>query len=376
MQKQILFSWKTKILYFKKIKMLDLKEIKLAINYMAKEKNIDKEKIVEIIEAAIKTAYKKDYGHKDENVIVKLDLENESLEVTIEKTVVKEVTNPALEISFEELGEDAEGFEEGDTVEIDVTDDIQDWKVGDSFWRIASLAARQVIIQKIWDTEKEKIYELFEWRQGEVINVKIELVEGNKVLFEYQGNQIVLPKWEQVSRDNYVAWARFYLYIDEVSKNELWATKVVLTRKKAELVSAVFALNVPEINEWIIKIDNIVRHAGIKTKLLVSANSPEIDAVWTLIWQKWIRVKTVMDEFAWEKIDIIPNTEDKAEVIKKSLSPAEVLKVVVDEEQKSAEAYILPTERAKAVWKGWVNVNLASKLTWYKISIIDIEEKA
>lgn len=354
--------------------MLDLKEIKLAINYMAKEKNIDKEKIIEIIEAAIKTAYKKDYGHKDENVIVKLDLENESLEVTIEKTVVKEVTNPALEISFEELWEDAEGFEEGDTVEIDVTDDIQDWKVGDSFWRIASLAARQVIIQKIWDTEKEKIYELFEGRQGEVINVKIELVEWNKVLFEYQGNQIVLPKGEQVSRDNYVAWARFYLYIDEVSKNELWATKVVLTRKKAELVSAVFALNVPEINEWIIKIDNIVRHAGIKTKLLVSANSPEIDAVWTLIWQKWIRVKTVMDEFAWEKIDIIPNTEDKAEVIKKSLSPAEVLKVVVDEEQKSAEAYILPTERAKAVWKGWVNVNLASKLTWYKISIIDIEE--
>lgn len=354
--------------------MLDLKEIKLAINYMAKEKNIDKEKIIEIIEAAIKTAYKKDYGHKDENVIVKLDLENESLEVTIEKTVVKEVTNPALEISFEELGEDGEGFEEGDTVEIDVTDDIQDWKVGDSFWRIASLAARQVIIQKIWDTEKEKIYELFEGRQGEVINVKIELVEWNKVLFEYQGNQIVLPKGEQVSRDNYVAWARFYLYIDEVSKNELWATKVVLTRKKAELVSAVFALNVPEINEWIIKIDNIVRHAGIKTKLLVSANSPEIDAVWTLIWQKWIRVKTVMDEFAWEKIDIIPNTEDKAEVIKKSLSPAEVLKVVVDEEQKSAEAYILPTERAKAVWKGWVNVNLASKLTWYKISIIDIEE--
>lgn len=354
--------------------MLDLKEIKLAINYMAKEKNIDKEKIIEIIEAAIKTAYKKDYGHKDENVIVKLDLENESLEVTIEKTVVKEVTNPALEISFEELGEDGEGFEEGDTVEIDVTDDIQDWKVGDSFWRIASLAARQVIIQKIWDTEKEKIYELFEGRQGEVINVKIELVEWNKVLFEYQGNQIVLPKGEQVSRDNYVAWARFYLYIDEVSKNELWATKVVLTRKKAELVSAVFALNVPEINEWIIKIDNIVRHAGIKTKLLVSANSPEIDAVWTLIWQKWIRVKTVMDEFAWEKIDIIPNTEDKAEVIKKSLSPAEVLKVVVDEEQKSAEAYILPIERAKAVWKGWVNVNLASKLTWYKISIIDIEE--
>lgn len=354
--------------------MLDLKEIKLAINFMAKEKNIDKEKIVEIIEAAIKTAYKKDYGDKDEEVKVKLDLENESLEVTVEKTVVKEVTNPALEISFDELGEEAENFEEGDIIEIDVTDEIQDWRIGDSFWRIASQAARQVIIQKIWDTEKEKIYELFEGRQGEIINVKIELVEGNKVLFEYQWNQIVLPKGEQVSKDNYVAWARFYLYVDEVSKNDLWVSKVVLTRKKPELVSAIFAENVPEIWEGIIKIDNIVRHPGIKTKILVSSNFEEIDPVWTLIGQKWIRVKAVMDEFGWEKIDIIQNYDDKAEVIKKSLSPAEVVNVEIDEENKRADVYILPTERAKAVWKNGVNVNLASKLTWYKISIIDIVE--
>lgn len=354
--------------------MLDLKEIKMAINFMAKEKNIDKEKIVAIIEAAIKTAYKKDYWNKDEEVNVKLDLEEEILEVTVEKTVVKEVTNPSLEISFEELWDDAENFEEWDVIEIDVTDDIQDWKIWDSFWRIASQAARQVIIQKIWDTEKEKIYELFEWKEGQIINVKIEIVEWNKVIFDYQWNQIVLPKSEQVSRDNYVAWARFYLYIDEVSKNELWATKVVLTRKKAELVREVFADSVPEIWEGIIKIDSIVRHAWIKTKILVSSALEEIDPVWTLIWQKWIRVKSVMDEFWWEKIDIIPNSDNKSEVIKKSLSPAEVVKVEIDEENKKADVFILPTERAKAVWKNWVNVNLASKLIWYKLNIIDIED--
>ena len=323
--------------------MLDLKEIKTAINFMAKEKNIDREKIVEIIEAAIKTAYKKDYWNKDEEVIVKLDLDNESLEVTVEKTVVKEVTNPALEISFDELWEQAENFSEGDVIEIDVTDEIQDWKIWDSFWRIASQAARQVIIQKIWDTEKEKIYDLF-----------------------------VLPKWEQVSKDNYVAWARFYLYVDEVSKNEAWVSKVVLTRKKPELVSAVFAENVPEIWDWIINIDAIVRHPWVKTKILVSSSFDEIDPVWTLIGQKWMRVKAVMDEFGWEKIDIIPNSEDKALVVKKSLSPAEILKVEIDEEEKKADVYLLSTERAKAVWKSWVNVNLASKLTWYKINIIDL----
>lgn len=159
------------------------------------------------------------------------------------------------------------------------------------------------------------------------------------------------------------------------SKNEQWVTRVVLTRKKAELVKAIFAENVPEIGEWIIKIDNIVRHPGVKTKILVSTNVEWIDAVWTLIGQKWMRVKNVMEEFAWEKIDIIENVENKAEVIKKSLSPAEILKVEVDEEEKKAEVFILPSERAKAVGKNWVNVNLASKLTWYKISIIDVEEE-
>lgn len=201
--------------------MIDIKEIKNAINFMAKEKNIEKEKIIEIIEAAIKTAYKKDYGDKDEEVKVKLDLEEETLEVTKEKTVVSEVTNPALEISFKELWEDADNFHEWDIIEIDVTDEIQDWRIWDSFWRIASQAARQVIIQKIWDTEKEKIYELFLGKEGQIVRVKIELVEWSKVIFEYQGTQIVLPKSEQVSRDNYVSWARFYLYVDEVFKK--WA---------------------------------------------------------------------------------------------------------------------------------------------------------
>ncbi len=353
--------------------MLDIKQIKQAVNLISKEKNIAQEKLIEIIEAAIKTAYKKDYGNRDEEVNVKIDLENESLEITLEKTLVKEVTNPALEISFEELWDDAEGFEEWDTVELDVTEEIQNSDSAESFGRIASQAARQVIIQKIGDSEKEKIYELFEWKQGDVINVKIELVEGSKVIFDYQGNQIILPKSEQVSRDNYVAWARFYLYVAEVSKNETWAPKVILSRKRSELVSAIFEENVPEIGEGIINIDKVVRQAWIKTKLLVSSNYDEIDPVWTLIGQKWMRVKNVMEELGWEKIDIIANLWDMSEVIKKSLSPAEVQKVITDDEEKTAIVYIDSSERAKAVWKNGLNVNLASKLTWYRISIEDIQ---
>ncbi len=353
--------------------MLDLKQIEQAVNIISIEKKIPKEKLIEIIEAAIKTAYKKDYSARDEEVNVKIDLENAVMEISIEKTVVKEVTNPATEISFEELGDDASDYKEGDIIELDVTDEINGEDGGESFWRIASQAARQVIIQKIGDSEKEKIYDLFEGKEGKIINMKVEIVEWGKIIFDYNGNQVVLPKSEQVSRDEYTAWARFFLYVAEVSKNETGTPKVILSRKRPEMVSAIFAEQVSEINDGIISIDNIVRQPGVKTKLLVSTSYEEIDPVWTLIGQKGIRVKSVMDELSWEKIDIIANNGNIREILKKSLSPAEVLKVEIDEEKESAICYILPTERAKAVWKNGLNVNLASELTWYRISIEDIE---
>jgi N utilization substance protein A len=203
--------------------------------------------------------------------------------------------------------------------------------------------------------------------------MKIDIVEWWKVIFDYNGNQVVLPKSEQVSRDVYAPWARFSLYVAEVSKNEAGTPKVILSRKRPELVSALFAEHVSEIWEGIISIDNIVRQPGIKTKLLVSTTYDEIDPVGTLIGQKGIRVKGVMDELSWEKIDIIANRGDITEILKKSLSPAEVLKVEADEENESAICYILPTERAKAVWKNGLNVNLASKLTGYRISIEDVK---
>ena len=355
--------------------MLDIKQINQAVTIISNEKNIAKEKLIEIIEAAIKTAYKKDYGNKDEEVNVKIDLESESIEVSIEKTVVKVVENPALEISFEDLWDDAENFKEWEVIEIDVTEEIQSGDNAESFGRIASQAARQVIIQKIGDNEKEKIYELFDGKEWEIVNLKIELVEWSKVIFDYQWNQVILPKSEQVSRDNYVAWARFFLYVAEVSKSETGSPKVILSRKRPELVTAIFAENVPEIDEWVISIDKVVRQAWVKTKILVSSSFDEIDPVWTLIGQKWMRVKSVMDELGGEKIDIIPNIWDMSEVIKKSLSPAEVIKVEVDETEKNAIVHIFSSERAKAVWKSGLNVNLASKLTGYRISIQDVEEE-
>ncbi len=353
--------------------MLDIQKIETAVNMISQEKKIPKEKIIEIIESALKTAYKKDYGTRDENVNVKLDLDNWSLEISIEKTVVKTVENPSTEISFEELGDDAEWFEEGDIVEIDVTDEIMKGENAESFWRIASQAARQVIIQKMWETEKEKLYDLFADKQGQVINMKIDIVEWWKVIFDYNGNKVILPKSEQVSRDNYAPGNRFYLYVAEVSKDELKGSRVTLSRKRPELVSGIFKEIVPEIEDGIVTIDKVVRQPGIKTKMLVSTTFDEIDPVGTLIGQKGMRVKSVMEELGWEKIDIVPNVENAEEVVKKALSPAEVVKVVPGDDEDSVIAYIKAWERARAVWKWGLNVNLASKLTWFKISVKEME---
>ena len=343
---------------------------------IAAEKKIDKSKIIGIIEAAIKTAYKKDYGIKDEEVNVVLNLKAWKLEISVEKTVVKKVENPSLEISFEELWDDADGFAEWDVIELDVTDEVMKDDGWEAFGRIASQAARQVIIQKIGDSEKEKIFELFKWKQWQVINMKVEMVEWGKVIFDYNGNNVVLPKSEQVSRDSYAAGSRFYLYVADLINNETWSPKVVLSRKRPEIVSAIFAEVVPEIGDGIITIDRIVRQPWVKTKILVSSTYEEIDPVWTLIGQKWIRVKWVMDELSGEKIDIVPNYGDIREIIKKALSPADVKKVEVDEDDELARVYIENSERAKAVWKWGLNVNLASKLTWYKISIEELEGEA
>ncbi|MDD2487358.1 MAG: transcription termination factor NusA [Candidatus Gracilibacteria bacterium] len=352
--------------------MLDLKKIEAAINQIAAEKKIDRQKLVEIIEQAIKTAYKKDYGSKDTNVNVTLDLPNESMEITVEKTIVETVENPNIEISLADLGDDASEFSLGDTVEIDVTDEILANEEG--FGRIASQAARQVIIQKIQESEKEKIYNLFKNKEGTIVNLKIELVEKNKVILDYNGNQIVLPKSEQVSKDKYVPGQRIYVYVGKVEEDSVLGPRVILTRKDKSLVLKLFEMNAPELEDGTVEVIRIARIPGFKTKIIVGSEYEEVDPAGSLIGPKGIRVKAVVDELFGEKVDIINYTDDIKELIRKSLSPAQVADVKVDTKTKEAICYVLPDEKLKAVGKGGANVNLASELTGYRITIVSGDE--
>lgn len=349
--------------------MLDIKKINAAINLITAEKKIPKETLVAIIESAIKTAYKKDYGSKDEEVNVKLDMDSWNIEITVEKTVVKEVENPNTEISFDDLWDDADDFEEGDVIEIDVTEEVLASSLWESFWRIASQAARQVIIQKIWDSEKQKIYEIFKDKVWEILSMKVVMVESKKVILDYNGDQVILPKSEQVSRDDYTPDSRIYIYVAKAEIDEKNGPRVVLSRKNSDLVLKLCEMNVPELQDGTVEVEKIVRYAWVKTKILVSSALEEIDAAGCVIWQRWSRIKSVMEELRWEKIDVIVDNGNVEAMIKKSLTPAEVETVEVNEEEKTAKVFLKDTERAKAIWKNWVNINLASKLVGYNISI-------
>lgn len=349
--------------------MFDIQKIEAAINQIAAEKKIPKERLVEIIEAAIKTAYKKDYASKEANVNVHIDLENQALEISVEKTVVAEVEDEDIEISLEEIGTDS-GYEIGDTVEIDVSDEVLG---SEGFGRIASQAAKQVIVQKIQETEKEKLFNLFKDKEDTIVNLRIELVEKNRVVFDYNGQQVILPKSEQVSKDKYVPGQRMHLYVRRVENDQINGPRVILSRKDKELVVKLFEANTPELEEGTVEIVSIARLPGVKTKIIVASDYEEIDPAGCLIGPKGIRVKNIVDELGGEKVDIINYTTDKEEMVRRALIPGTINTIRIDEETNTIYATVKDDEKAKVLGRGGTNINIAGELLGYDIRLETIE---
>jgi N utilization substance protein A len=185
-----------------------------------------------------------------------------------------------MEISYEDVGGADSGYVLGDMVEIDVSDEVT---ASEGFGRIASQAAKQVIVQKIQEVEKEKLYHLFQDKVGTIISLRIELVENKKVVFEYQGNQITLPKGEQVQSDIYMPGKRMYLYVREVSIDPETGPRVVLSRRDKELVIKLFEMNTPEMEDGTIEIVSIARMPGTKTKIIVASDAEDIDPAGCMI---------------------------------------------------------------------------------------------
>lgn len=331
-----------------------------AINQIAEEKNIPKEVILETVEAALAAAYRKDYGERDQEVRVKINEETGELKAFVSKEVVKEVENDNLEISLEEAKKVKADAKLEDLVEIEDTPT--------DFGRIAAQTAKQVIIQRIREAERDIVFAEYKDKEGQLVNAQVQRIEGNTVIVDLGQASGVLFSNEQIHGERYYIAQRLKVYIVKVEQSTR-GPQVVVSRSHPGVIKKLFETEVPEIETGIVEIKAIAREAGYRTKMAVHSNDENVDPVGSCVGQRGIRVQAVMAEIGEEKIDVIPFSEDQKEFISNALSPAKVMGIDLDDEEKKAKVLVKEDQLSLAIGKNGQNVRLAAKLTGWNIDI-------
>jgi len=375
-----------------------------AIEQICEEKGIAKEKVLETIELALAAAYKKDYGCKGQNIKVNFDLETGQMKVFQVKLVVdesmlkkedeegkvieeKEETetekkirfNPEKHIMIEEFKKlSAKGLftpkgkilNKEKKKKIKSDDEIAfALKVHQEFGRIAAQTAKQVIIQRIREAEREAVYDEYKDKQGEIVSGIIQRIEGNNIFLDIGKALGILFPEEQIPQERYQIGQRLRAYILEVQKDSRGPT-IILSRAHPKIVSQLFALEVPEIAAGTVIIKSIAREAGSRSKIAVVSTEERVDPIGSMIGQKGTRVQAVINELAGEKIDIIEWSEEPAKFISAALSPAKVIDVKMAKNKNQAEIIVPEDQLSLAIGIRGQNVRLAAKLTGWKIDIV------
>ena len=330
-----------------------------ALNQIEREKNIKKDVIIEALENSLLTACKKNFGSA-QNITVNFDREKGDLKVLAEKEVVDKVEDPELQISLNDAIKYNAKISVGDKVQIEVTPK--------DFGRIAAQKAKQLVIQKIREAEKNILYNDYQEKQNELVTGTVQRVVKGMVIVEYDKVEAILAENEQVPGEVYTPNQSIKVYVLEV-KQGTKNPRVMVSRSHPELVKRLFEREVPEIYNGQVEIKSISREAGSRTKIAVYAKSPEIDPIGACVGHNGIRVNGIVEELNGEKIDIIPWSENPVEFIAASLSPSKVVKVAVNKEEKSAKVVVPDYQLSLAIGKVGQNVRLAAKLTGYRIDI-------
>ena len=338
-------------------------EFELAIEQICEEKGISKEKVIKAIEAALASAYKKDYGKKGQNVRAEFDLKIGKTKIFDIKEVVEEVEKPPREITLEEAKKTKKDAKVGDVLETEVTPKEV------HFGRIAAQTAKQVITQHIREAEREAIISTFKEKEGEVIAGVIQRIEKGTVFVNLGPASGILFTSEQIPHESLRVGQRIKIYISEV-KMGARGPEILASRAHPKMVEKLFELEVPEIAAGTVKIKSVAREAGARTKIAVFTDQKDIDPIGACIGQRGTRVQTVIAEIAGEKIDIIMWDEDPVKFIANALSPAKVISVRLDEKKKHALVEVAEDQLSLAIGKGGQNVRLAVKLTGWKIDVV------
>ncbi len=334
-------------------------DVKRVIEQVSRDRGIDREVLIKTMEEALRSAARKKFG-------VKVDIEvqyNEELgeiEVFQFKDVVKEVTEPDLEISLDEGRKLDPGCEEGDSLGAKMD--------ARTFGRIAAQSAKQVIIQKMKDAERDVVYEGFIDRKGEIINGIVQRIHRGDVIVNLGRTEAILPSQEQVPRESYRRGERVRAYVLDVLR-ETRGPQIILSRTHPRFLIILFKTEVPEIAEGIVEIMAAAREPGSRAKISVSSNAADIDPVGACVGMKGSRVQSVVQELKGEKIDIIPWHSDSAKFVCNALAPAEISRVVMDELTRTMEVIVPDDHLSVAIGKRGQNVRLASKLTGWGIDV-------
>ena len=335
------------------------KELLSAIEYLSKEKGVTADVICDSLEAVLITAYKKEYDGNP-NATVRLDRLTGDYSIVSPKTVVAEVADEENEISLEDARAIDKGYEEGDEILVDVTPK--------NFGRIAAQAAKQVMIQRLREAERNIVYDEFYGRTDDIITGIIQRIEQKNVYIDLGKAEAVLPYSEQIPTEEYTVGQRIKCYVVEV-RNSPKGAQIQLSRTHPGLLKRLFELEVPEIYDGVVELHSVAREPGKRSKMAVYSRDPNVDCVGACVGPKGARVQNIVMELQNEKIDIVKWDEDPAVYIANALSPAQVVSVTIDEGAKSSVVVVPDYQLSLAIGKAGQNARLAAKLTNWKIDI-------
>lgn len=330
-----------------------------ALDRLEKEKGISQDVIVEAIEAALVSAYKRNFNQA-QNVRTDFNLTTGTMHVYARREVVDEVFDSRLEIAIEEARKINPNYEIGDIVEIEVTPK--------EFGRIAAQTAKQVVTQRVREAERGIIYEEFVDREDDIMTGIVQRKDNRYVYVSLGKTEALLPVHEQMQNEQYNHNDRMKVYITKVEKTTK-GPQIFISRSHPNLLKRLFELEVPEIYEGIVEIKSVAREAGDRSKVSVWSDNPDVDPVGSCVGPKGSRVQAVVDELNGEKIDIVKFSKDPVEFVANALSPSKVLDVIVNEEEKSTVVIVPDYQLSLAIGKRGQNARLAAKLTNWKIDI-------
>ena len=339
---------------------IDNKELILALEELEKEKGIKKEYLLEAIETALVTAYKRNFDSL-ENVRVEMDHQTGATHVYAIKEVMEKANDEDTEISLKEAQKINPDLKEGDTVETEI--------VPRDFGRIAAQTAKQVIIQKLREVEREIVYNEFNERKGEIVSGLIQKADHNIVVMDLGKLEGVMPLKEQIPTEHYKVNDKIKGYVLDVEKGAKGAPQVIVSRSHPDFVRKLLEFEIPEIYEGVIEIKSVSRDPGYRSKVAVYSPDQNIDPVGSCVGQKGVRIQNVINELNGEKIDVIEWNEDPSIYIASALLPAKILAVDIKEEEKFAQAVVPDDQLSLAIGKSGQNARLAARLTNWKIDI-------